>query len=131
MKNKLTLIAIQLNKSLGYTDSDYMKVFFTSQNELPSIIISTKDEKDSLKDLFSRYFNVDYKWFEKEIYDFRIVNNDEERIAETVYITYTPEVISMEADGRFLTFQQMYDKNIKLENFYERGITGSGKSTFR
>jgi hypothetical protein len=131
MKNKLTLIAIQLNKSLGYADNDYMKVFFTSQNELPSITISTKDEKDSLKDLFSRYFNVDYKWFEKEIYDFRIVNNDEERIAETVYITYTPEVISMEADGKFLTFQQMYDKNIKLENFYERGITGSGKSTFR
>jgi len=131
MKNKLTLIAIQLNKSLGYADSDYMRVFFTSQNELPTITISTKDEKDSLKDLFSRYFNVDYKWFEKEIYDFRIVNNDEERIAETVYITYTPEVISMEADGKFLTFQQMYDKNIKLENFYERGITGSGKSTFR
>jgi hypothetical protein len=131
MKVKLTVIAIQHNRPLGYSDGEYIKIFFTEENKLPSVFVSTKNEKETLKGLFSEYFNVDYGWFEKEIFDFRIVSNDDGAFAESVYITYTPEVINMEKSGKFLTFQQMYDKNIELENFYESAITGSGKSTFR
>ena len=131
MKVKISLVAIQYNKQRSYISDNYTKIFFTNDNKIPSIIASTKDEKETLKQLFSRHFKVDYKWFEKQLFGFRLINNNGEMTAESVYITCTPEVIDAEKDGRFLTFSQIHEKQIKLEQFYERAITGVGKSTFR
>lgn len=131
MKVKLSLVAIQYSNHKNYVSDDYTKVFFTEDNEIPYIIASTKDEKETLKDLFSRYFKVDYNWFEKQLFDFRLVNNNGNIIAETVYITHTPEVIDAEKNGSFLKFSQIHERQIELEPFYERAITGVGRSTFR
>jgi len=131
MKVKLSLVAIQYSNHKNYVSEDYTKVFFTEDNEIPYIIASTKDEKETLKDLFSRYFKVDYNWFEKQLFDFRLVNNNGNIIAETVYITHTPEVIDAEKNGSFLKFSQIHERQIELEPFYERAITGVGRSTFR
>jgi hypothetical protein len=124
-------VAIQYSNHKNYVSEDYTKVFFTEDNEIPYIIASTKDEKETLKDLFSRYFKVDYNWFEKQLFDFRLVNNNGNIIAETVYITHTPEVIDAEKNGSFLKFSQIHERQIELEPFYERAITGVGRSTFR
>lgn len=131
MKIKLTLLVIQYNKTQNQIGDNYTKVFFTNDNKLPSCLASLKDEKETLKSIFSKHFKIDYGWFEKQLYDFRITNNNGDVTAETVYITYTPEVIDVEKNGRFLTFSQIHEKEIELEPFYERAITGAGRSTFR
>lgn len=131
MKVKITLLVIQYNRNKNYISDDYTKIFFTKDNKFPSCFCSTKDEKEVLKSIFSKHFKVDYGWFEKQLYDFRVVNNNGDITAETVYISYVPEVIDIAKSGKFLTFSQINEKEIKLEPFYERGIIGAGRSTFR
>jgi hypothetical protein len=134
MKVKLTLIFIQINKKSGYGNGDYAKVYFTDDDELPSIFASTKSVKETLRELSLRHFEVDFEWLEKSIQDFRIVKDSKYPytfIAEAVYIIHAPEILGVLKNGNLLSFKKIQEKQIELDSFYERAITGIGKRVFR
>lgn len=134
MKVKLSLILIQYSKTLPQNNENYVKVFFDENLEIPSMFASTKSEKETLKELCSKYLKVDYKWLEKQVFDFRIIKDSKYPytfIAETVYISYVPEIIDVLKLGQFLSFPRIHENKIQLDEFYERGITGTGRYTFR
>jgi len=131
MKVKITLIVIQYNKRVHHTSKNYVKIYFSEDNLLPSCIASTKTETETLKSICEKCFKIGFEWFEKQLCDFRIINNDGIVTAETVYIIHTPEIIDSTKSGRFLSFSQIHESGIKLEPFYERAITGTAKPIFR
>lgn len=131
MKVKITLIVVQYNKNIHHTNDNYVKLFFTNENQLPSVFASTKTEVETLKGLSDKYFKIDFEWFEKRLADFRIVNNQGQMIAETVYIVHTPEIIDSVKNGKFLSFSQTHELGIELEPFYERSITGTARPVLR
>lgn len=131
MKVKITLVLLQFNKNLSFSNENYIKVYFTDDYELPSQLVSTKDEKETLKEICLKHFEIDFGWLEKTIYDFRIINNNGNMMAEAVYIIHVPEIIGAIKNGSLLSFSKIKQKQIKLDSFYEKAITGSGSSAFR
>lgn len=131
MKVKITLIVMQYNKNVHHTNKNYVKVYFAEDNLFPSVIASTKTETETLKCVCENHFKIGFEWFEKQLCDFRIVNNHGQMTAETVYIIHTPEIIDSIKNGRFLSFSQIHESGIELEPFYERAITGTAKPIFR
>ena len=130
MKVKLTLVLLQYNKNLNYLNDNYLKVYFDDDYNLPSQLVSTKNEKETLKELCLKHFEIDFGWLEKNIYDFRIVNNNGDITAEAVYIIHVPEIIGAIKNGSLLSFSKINEKQIELDTFYERAITGSAGSKF-
>ena len=122
---------IQYNKNLHHTSPNYVKVYFTDDNNIPTITASTKNEIETLKILCDKHFKIGFEWFEKRLSDFRIVNNQGQMFAETVYIVHTPEIIDSFKSGKFLSFSQIHELGIELEPFYERAITGTAKPILR
>lgn len=134
MKVKLTLILIQFNKKAPVNSDSYAKVYFTDDNKLPSIFASTKSVKETLRELCLKHFELDFEWLEKTIQDFRIVKESEYPytfVSEAVYIVYVPEILGVLKNGDLLSFAKIQEKQIQLDEFYERAITGTGKQTFR
>ncbi len=131
MKVKITLLYVQYNEKLNTSNENYIKVFFNNENELPSTIASTKSEKETLKEICSEYFKLDFDWLIKQLVDFRIVKNNGDFIAEAVYIIHVPEIIGVLNSGKLLSFKQMSEQDLKVDNFYERAITTSGRNLFR
>lgn len=131
MKVKISLIVVQYNKSVHHTNKNYVKIYFADGNNLPSSIVSTKTEVETLKSICENHFKIGFEWFEKQLCDFRITNNQGEVTAESVYIIHTPEIIDSIKNGRFLSFSQIHESGIELEPFYERAITGTAKPVFR
>lgn len=134
MKVKLTLIFMQINKNSGYGNDNYAKVYFTDDNELPSIFASTKSVKETLRELCIKHFEIDFEWLEKTIQDFRIIKDSKYPytfISEAVYIVYAPEILGVLKNGNLLSFSKIQEKQIELDSFYERAITGTGKPIFR
>jgi hypothetical protein len=131
MKVKLTLVLLQFNKHVNYLSENYLKVYFDDDYNLPSQLVSTKDEKETLKELCLKHFEIDFGWLEKNIYDFRIVNNNGDITAEAVYIIHVPEIVGAIKNGSLLSFSKINEKQIKLDPFYERAITGAGNPAFR
>lgn len=131
MKVNISLVVVQYNKNLSHTSSNYVKVYFTDDNIIPTISASTKNEIETLKTLCEKHFKVGFEWFEKQLSNFRIVNNQGQMVAETVYIVHTPEIIDSTKNGKFLSFSQIHELGIELESFYEQAITGTAKPIFR
>ena len=134
MKVKLTLIFMQINKNTGYNNDNYAKVYFTDDNELPSVFASTKSVKETLRELSLSHFEIDFEWLEKTIQDFRIVKDTKYPytfVAEAVYIVCVPEILGVLKNGNLLSFAKIQEKQIELDSFYERAITGAGKPVFR
>ena len=134
MKVKITLLYIQYNEKLNTNNENYVKVFFNDENELPSAFASTKSEKETLKEICSEYFKLDFDWLIKQLVDFRITKDSKfpyTFMAEAVYIIHVPEIIGVLNSGKLLSFKQMNDQDIKVDDFYERAITTSGRNLFR
>jgi len=131
MKTDITLIVVQYDKNLRQEDENYVKIYFTEDNKFPKMTVSTKDEKETLKDICNRCFKLSFEWLEKRLHDFRIVNNTGQMTAEAVYIIHTPEVIDATKKGSFLTFSKIKELQIELDPFYERAITGTGRPVLR
>lgn len=131
MKVNLSLIVVQYDKNLHHSDENYIKVYFTDDNTIPVVTASTKSETETLKEMCESYFKFSFEWLEKQLCDFRIVNNQGHMTAETVYIIHTPQILDCNKSGKFLSFSQIHELGIELESFYERAITGTARPVFR
>lgn len=134
MKVKITLLYIQYNEKLNTDNENYIKLFFDDENKLPSAFASTKNEKETLKEICSKYFKLDFNWMIKQLADFRIVKDTKYPYtftAEAVYIMHVPEIIGVLNSGKLLSFKQISNLDIELDNFYEQAISKSGRNLFR
>jgi hypothetical protein len=134
MKTKITLLYVQYNKRLNTDNENYIKLFFDDENELPSVFASTKSEKETLKEICSKYFKLDSNWTIKQLADFRIIKDSKYPytfVSEAVYIIYAPEIAGILNSGKLLSFKQINDLEIELDNFYEQAIARSGTGLFR
>lgn len=132
MKVRITLLLAQCDTKKSVKDENFFKIFLTKDNSFPCRFISSKNEKETLKELFETYFKVDYEWAKKELADFRVVkDNDGNAIAEVVYISYIPEVLGILKSGKLVTENEIIESEIELDDFYVQIFTRRGRSIFR
>lgn len=127
MKIKTTLLIAQISKNKHVLDDEYFKIYLLNKS-FPSRFITTKNETETLKELYEPCLNIDFAWLKMDIGDFRIcTNNNNERIGEVVYITYIPEILGCIKTGGFFSEKQIKEENIQIEDFYERIFARKGK----
>lgn len=127
MKVKTTLLIAQVSKNRHVLDDEYFKIYMRN-GLFPSRFITTKDEKETLKEMYVQCLNIDFNWLKIDLGDFRVhTNENDERIAEVVYITYIPEILGCVKSGNFLSEKQITEENIHIEEFYERIFERKGK----
>ena len=125
MKIKITFIVTQHNPQLSPMDDNYFKFFLDDSQEFPSCYISTQDEYDTLKALSDKYFNVDFEWFQKELYGFRRIDLNE---CEVIYTAFMPEILGSLKSGQFYSDNQAIQANIGLDLYYEEFLSKRGRS---
>lgn len=127
MKIKITLLLAQIDKKRSIADEGYFKIYLNNQNEFPSKLLYSKDEKETLKQISDNYFNIDFEWLKINIADFRVLDINGERIGEVVYITYVPEILGIIKSGKLVSESYLKEQNINIEDFYGQIFTKKAK----
>ena len=130
MKIKITLLLIECNTKTSRTSSSSVRLLLDDRDNIPSIS-AYKSVEDSLTKLCHRHLSLDYKWLVKELADFRICNINGEIVGEAVYIINTPPIDGAVCSGKLLSLEEIYSRNIGVDEFYERILIGSGRNLFR
>lgn len=120
---RLTLIACQNDHTKNFDSDDYFKLLVNNDYELPSCLISSKDEKQTLKNLYEDYLNVAFDWVNISLLDFRKKSLNE---CEVVYGCKMPVIINAAKKGMFISHNQ----KIHLDNFYEQILSSRTRSGF-
>lgn len=112
MKTRLSLIVAQFNKNVNFSDDNYFKFLVTDGFNIPFKYLSTKNEKETLKELFEEYLDLYFEWTKIQLLDFRkhMVNE-----CEAIYGLRLFNMQGLEKKGRFIS--QNY--HVKLEPYYE------------
>lgn len=132
MKIKVTLLIAQCDNKKSIHDDNFFKIFFTKKNTFPFKWISSKNEKQTLKEVSESCLRIDFDWMKKELADFRVMKDDEGNlIAEVVYISYIPEILGILKSGKFLTETEIIESKIELDEFYAEIFSRRGRSIFR
>lgn len=131
MKIKLTLLVAQINNKISVQNDNHFKIYLTPDNKFPSKLLTTKDEKETLAEIHQKFFNLDPSWSKKDLADFRVILDDNnEKIAEVVYISYIPEILGILKSGKFLSETEIKQEKIQIEEFYEKIYAQKGKFFF-
>lgn len=111
MKVRMTIIVGQHDRTKRFDDDDFFKFLVTDSYCLPSCYISTKDEKETLKELHEKYLNVFFDWVNVNLIAFRKIRVDE---CEVIYSYSIPPMLNAEKSGKFISQNQKID----LDKFY-------------
>ncbi len=128
MKVKITFIILKIDKNVSITSDSHLKVYLDDDYEFPSKYISTKNEYETLKELWDCYLSVDFNWIKKDLFSFEVLNNQE---CEVLYIACLPQINEAERSGSFYTLPELSDIGIELRPNYERAIFKRGRSEIR
>jgi hypothetical protein len=133
MKIRITLLLIQCNTKLPRNDPNSVKLLLDEDDNIP-YIDTHKDVEESLRELCTKYLKVDYDWLLKELVDFRVVKDSKYPytfVGEAVYTTNVPPIDGALISGKLLSLEEIYSRNIGVDEFYERILIGSGRNLFR
>lgn len=132
MKIKITLLIAQCDNKRSIHDENFFKIFFTKKNTFPYKYISSKNEKETLKEVCESCLRLDFEWMKKELADFRIIGDSGGNLmAEVVYISYIPEILGILKSGKFLTETEIIESKIEVDEFYAEIFSRRGRSIFR
>lgn len=132
MKIKITLLIGQCDNKKSIHSDEFFKIYLTKNDQFPSKWISSKDEKQTLKEIVESYLKLDFEWMKKELADFRIVKDKDGNLtAEVVYISYIPEILGILKSGKFLTETELIESKIEVDEFYAEIFSRRGRSIFR
>jgi hypothetical protein len=120
---RLTTIICQNDHTKPVDSDDYFKILLDMDHNLPSCLISTKDEKQTLKSLYEEYLNVPFDWLNISLLDFRKKTFNE---CEVIYGCKMPPIMNAAKKGKFIS----QNSNIYLDNFYERLISSRSRPGF-
>ena len=116
MKIKVTLLIGKTVKTLHISDPRYFQLYLCDDMGLPQGYMSTKDEKETVNDIISKYFHIDPTWLNVEVTGFRRVNNSD---AEVVYTIIMPELLGSNKSGNFFPYTEIKKLDIKIDEYYE------------
>ena len=118
MKVKLTLIVSQQDINLDFENDNYFKFFVTDNGSFPSKYISTKDEMETLKELFNQHFNIYFDWATINLADFRKFSID---TCEVLYVCKVKTtMLGINKNGKFTSLN--HADHQKIEEFYGRTL---------
>lgn len=113
MKTRLSLIVAQFNKHQAYDSDEYFKFLVDNSSNIPGVYLSTKDEKETLKELFEKFLNISYDWAEIKLLDFRKHMATE---CEVVYYCKLFNILNANKTGKFVS----QNSNLPLDEYYEQ-----------
>ena len=79
------------------------------------LLVTTKNELETLKQISDHHLYVDFEWIKKDLFSFEVLNNQE---CEVVYIACLPQITDAEKNGSF-TPAKLSDMGIELKQNYE------------
>ena len=116
MKVKLTLILSQQDINLDFENDNYFKFFVTDDGSFPSKYISSKDEMETLKELFNQHFNIYFDWATINLADFRKFSTD---TCEALYVCkIKTKMLGINKNGKFVSIR--HAEKLQIEEFYGR-----------
>jgi hypothetical protein len=125
MKVRITFIVLKKDNNISPLREEHLKVYLDDDNSFPFRYISTKNERQTLKEISEKHLNLDFEWIKKELFSFEVLNNEE---CEVVYLACIPQVNEVEKIGSFYTLSQLSDIGIDLNKNYEKAIFKRGRS---
>lgn len=132
MKVRITLIVAQyenLSRVHNIDNTrDRFSFFINDAGKLPSIIMSSKDEHETLQSLSDQYFYVTHDWMDIELCDFRRPKIDE---CEAIYIANIPAVSGITKSGRFISDTDAKRQKLKIGEHYEQLLSRRSRGGFR
>jgi len=117
MKVKITLIVAKIQKGVPFNHPQFFQIHLTDDNQFPHAYISTKDEQQTLSNLFDTHFHIGFNWVTTELSGFRKVDDRE---VEVTYISYMPEVLGANRSGSFFSSEDIKNQNIEVDPYYEK-----------
>jgi len=123
MKVKITIIVGQQDRSKRLDDDNFFRFLVDNNYCLPSRYISTKDEKQTLKELHEDYLNIHYDWVNVNLVAFRKSSTDE---CEVVYCYNIPAMLNAEKKGKFIS----HNTKIDLDDFYAEILSTKSRPGF-
>lgn len=117
MKIIISYLVAAVDKTKKATDHDYLRIFFTKNNEIPNKSLDRfdKEEYDILKEIHCEYVKYDFDFYPKMLCGFRIINED---TCEICYLTTIKYISDATQNGFLYTLEQIQEKNILLEEYY-------------
>ena len=115
MKVRITFIVLKKDNNISPLREEHLKVYLDDDNSFPFRYISTKNERQTLKEISEKHLNLDFEWIKKELFSFEVLNNEE---CEVVYLACIPQVNEVEKIGSFYTLSQLSDIGIDLNKNY-------------
>jgi len=125
MKVKITFIVLKKDNNISPLREEHLKVYLDDDNSFPCRYVSTKNERQTLKEISDKHLSVDFEWIKKELFSFEVLNNEE---CEVIYLACIPQVNEVEKIGSFYTLPQLSDIGIELSTNYEKAIFKRGRS---
>ena len=112
MKTKISLVVAQYNRGVHFSDDNYFRFLVDDASNIPGKYLSTKNEKETLKELFEEHLDLYFDWANIQLLDFRkhMINE-----CEVVYCCKFFNIHGANKKGRFVTPKS----NINLEPYYE------------
>jgi hypothetical protein len=113
MKTKISLIVAQYNKQLSPDNDNFFRFLVDDSKNIPGEYLSTKNEKETLQNLFDNHLNIYFDWATVSLLDFRkhLLNE-----CEVVYCCKLFDIMGAEKRGKFVS----QNSNIDLDPYYER-----------
>ena len=125
MKIKTTLMVCKNQKNVPFTHPQFFQIYLTDGNQFPSIYMTTKDENQTLSELFSKFFYLDFDWMLTDVVGFRKIDAGE---VEVVYASHMAEVLGCNKSGKFLSSQDIGIQNIEIDKYYEELLSKRSRS---
>ena len=117
MKIRITLIVAKNQKNVPFNHPQFFQIYLTNDQQFPCGYMTTKDENQTLSDLFSKYFYIDFDWMLTELAGFRKTDDGE---VEVTYVSYMSEVLGSNKSGSFLSSEDIKSQNIEIDTYYEK-----------
>jgi len=117
MKIKISLLITQVIKTLPVSHPRRVQIYLDDGMQLPQGYLSTKNEKDTVDNIISKYLHVDPDWLNRNVSGFRKVDSS---TAEVTYTIMMPEILGAEKSGAFFSYKEMQRLDKKIDEYYEQ-----------
>jgi hypothetical protein len=130
MQIKISYLVAAIDKNRKANDQKYLYLFFTKDNEIPSITVDKfeKNEYDILRQIHESYIKYDFNFYPKILCGFRVLDHDKCEISYLTTIKYMSDSIQ---NGSLYTLDQIQEKNILLEEYYGELFFKFGQPSIR
>lgn len=127
IKLKITWVIVIIDKSRAPDDSRYSKILL--DNELPpSLMVDELNEgSDFLKELNDKYLKYDHRFILKNLVSTRIISSN---LLEVLYVSIINYIPGLNKAGTIYTNEELQQRNIQLDDYYERAISRFGAGTY-